>query len=119
LFWYGRVFELFAAHTDTAGLGVRIALSAMHIAALGLLMGVPFPTGLTILGQSRRHVIPWALGANASANAVGTLLALLASWTLGFQTLLRLGGCLYVLGVIVFVAGTRMQVRTPVHETAV
>lgn len=107
LFWYGQVFDRFAASTDSATLAVRILLSVMLVSPLGLLMGVPFPTGLTVLGQARRHVIPWVLGANAAANALGTLIALLASWTLGFQTLLRLGGCLYVLGGVVFAVGMR------------
>ena len=118
LYWYGQVFDRFAASTDNTGLGVRIALSVLLISPLGLLMGVPFPTGLTVLGQARRHVIPWALGANAAANAVGTLLALFASWTLGFQTLLRLGGVLYVFGVVLFYVGTRGTPVTSVDDAA-
>ena len=39
-------------------LPARIAITAMSIAPLALLMGVPFPSGIAVLEQRRRGLIP-------------------------------------------------------------
>jgi len=79
----------------------KVALSAMLLAPLGFLMGMPFPAGLReIAGQdggfskestaTEHNTIEWAWAMNAAAGVLGSVLAILVALNFGLDATL---GC--------------------------
>jgi hypothetical protein len=59
-------------------------------------MGIPFPKGLTLFGQYRPELIPWAWGTNGAASVVASVLAALLALSWGFLAVLVLGALSYM-----------------------
>ncbi|HVO39720.1 MAG TPA: hypothetical protein VMV03_11890 [Spirochaetia bacterium] len=73
------------------------ALAALVIVApLGLCMGIPFPSGLAALSESRRDILPWAWGMNGALSVAGSVLARVLSMAAGFGVVLGCVAVLYV-----------------------
>ena len=79
-------------------LGSRYFLSGLLIAPLGLIMGIPFPAGIRILGAQKPGFVPWAWCANGCASVLGAILPVLIALSWGFQTVWLLSSVLYLLG---------------------
>lgn len=95
-FFYDPVFDA-ALHQP---LGVRIAVSVALLAPLGLVMGMPFPTGIRVLAARRPELIPWAWGINGYTSVLGSVLAVILGIELGFEKVLLIAAAVYALGVI-------------------
>lgn len=74
----------------------RIALSIVILLPLGLLMGVPFVSGLAHLEKQSSRLIPWAWAINGALSGVSGVLAAMIALSLGFQATLFAGGLIYV-----------------------
>jgi len=86
------------------------ALTVMAAAApVALALGIPFPMGLTQVGNGR--ALPWAWGLNGAFSVVATPLANLISRDVGFSWLLMAAGGLYALAFLVLPLGARRAVR--------
>jgi hypothetical protein len=81
---------------------VRLLLSGLLIFPLGLVMGMPFPATLRLLGfDGAENSVPWAYAINASTSVFGSVLAVSLAMEFGFSTALVTGSFLY-LAVAVF-----------------
>lgn len=74
----------------------RIALSIVMLFPLGLLMGVPFASGLAHLDINSSQLIPWAWAINGALSGVSGVLAAMISLSMGFQATLFAGGVMYL-----------------------
>jgi hypothetical protein len=83
---------------------VRISVAVAVIAPLGLLMGMPFPTGLRRAAREAEGLVSWAWAVNGGASVLGSTLAVLISMTSGFTAALLAGVASYAvaLGVAVW-----------------
>jgi hypothetical protein len=63
----------------------------------GILMGVPFPLGISFLGKIRPNVIPWALAVNGCFSVLSPILAVILAITAGFKIVILAGMMLYIL----------------------
>ena len=79
-----------------ARMGARVLVAAALVAPLAFFMGMPFPSGLRLLGESAPKLTPWAWGVNGYGSVVGAALAMLAAVGLGFKAVLLLAFTLYV-----------------------
>jgi hypothetical protein len=79
----------------------RIAVSALLIAPLAFLMGMPFPLGLSIVSNRLPAWIPWAWGINGCASVVSAILATLLAIHLGFVFVVFMAVLLYLLAALV------------------
>jgi len=68
----------------------------------GILMGVPFPTGLKALGQIDESLIPWAWAINGCFSVLAPVLAVLLAIMTGFRTVLWLGAAAYLAAFFIF-----------------
>lgn len=82
--------------TLAAPLGGRMLIAVVALAPPGLLMGMPFPTGLALLGQRPSAPIAWAWGINGAVSVVASILAALLALSLGFSAVLAVGAICYV-----------------------
>ncbi|MFH1185917.1 MAG: hypothetical protein V1755_12900, partial [Chloroflexota bacterium] len=79
-------------------LAARMCLTVLMLAPAGVLMGVPFPGRLRLMGvragtqtNSREDEIPWVWAVNGAASVIASILAALLALTLGFSWVLRIG----------------------------
>jgi hypothetical protein len=79
----------------------KILLSALLIAPLALLMGMPFPMGLRVISGRRPAWIPWAWGINGCASVVSAILATVLAIHLGFRFVVFMAVVLYLLAAMV------------------
>jgi hypothetical protein len=77
-------------------LPVKIAITALLIAPLGFVMGMPFPTALRRLEQWHAPSVRWAWSLNAAASVMGSVGALVLSIYLGLIQTQIMGGVLYL-----------------------
>ena len=75
--------------------GLRLAATAIVLAPLGMLMGLPFPLGLSHLSQVAPDRLPWAWAANGAASVVASVLAALLALSVGFAGVLAAGAAVY------------------------
>ena len=96
---------------------VRAMLVLLAAAPVSLALGLPFPLGLTQIGDGR--MLPWAWGLNGAFSVVATPLAGLMSRDIGFSSLLIAAAVLYSLAFLVLPVGVRQRGRAtlPIHDT--
>ncbi len=107
-------FALPAVLGATLGLplAARVLVSAVFVAPLGFLLGMPFPTGLSSLARSREGIIPWAWGVNSALSVSGSVLTRLLSTSLGFTTVLAGMALLYLAAGLLFPANNSRRMSS-------
>jgi hypothetical protein len=96
---------------DTVDLprAVRIVVTLLLLAPLGLAMGVPMPSGIRALSLRSPDLIPWAWGINGAASVTGSIAALVVALFAGFTQVMLLGTAFYVVAALLFTAGGRAE----------
>jgi spermidine synthase len=79
----------------------RILLALLVVGTAGVLMGVPFPTGISMLAGKTEGMIAWAWGMNGIASVMAPLVNLTISVTFGLRVALLSAAALYLLGLLV------------------
>jgi len=79
----------------------KIPVSALLIAPLAFLMGMPFPLGMSVVSEKLPSWIPWAWGVNGCASVVSAILATLLAIHLGFVFVVLVAVVLYLLAALV------------------
>jgi spermidine synthase len=81
---------------------LRIAVSIAYLFPLGLLLGMPLPSGIRLIGERRPGVLAWAWGLNGAMSVLGATLAIHVAMSYGFARVAMYGaiiyGCAGVLG---------------------
>ena len=83
----------------TAGWGIagKVAVSSAAVMIPGFFMGMPFPRGLALLGESSRNdMIPVMWGINGITSVTGSVLSIILSMTLGLPAALITGVIIYI-----------------------
>ena len=79
-------------------LALRIFFSIILLFPLGFFLGMPFPTGIRMLGMmNRQKTIPLIWGLNGTMSIGGSVLAVILSMKIGFSYSLAVGGLIYLL----------------------
>jgi hypothetical protein len=98
------VYTLFLPAATAAmaplALPVKFGLTFLLIVPLGLLMGIPFPAGLRVLGDANPLLIPWAWALNGCFSVLAPILAIMLATAAGFTAVLILGAAAYFLAFI-------------------
>jgi hypothetical protein len=74
---------------------VKIFIVFFIFLPVGLLMGIPFPTGLRILGEKNESLIPWAWAINGCFSVLAPILTIMLAMVIGFKIVLWLGALAY------------------------
>jgi len=85
---------------------VRMVLSVVFVAPAAFCLGIPFPTGLSSLSESRPGLLPWAWGMNGALSVTGAVAARLISISTGYTVVLVVVVALYVAAAALFGANT-------------
>jgi SAM-dependent methyltransferase len=94
----------------------RIVLSVALLLPLGVLLGMPLPAGVRVLGTSRPGLLAWAWGINGATSILGASAAILIAMTWGFTRVATVGAGIYAVawGIGLLMARTIDQPRR--HE---
>jgi len=73
----------------------RVTARRKVLFPLGFVMGVPFPSGLHVLGMESNQNVSWMWGVNGAASVFGSVLATLGGILDGFNYVLAFGTIAY------------------------
>jgi hypothetical protein len=84
--------------TSTLGLTSRIMIAMIIVMFQGFFMGMPFPRGLKLIGESGRgKIIPVMWGVNGVTSVIGSVLSIILSMLIGFTGALIVGAVIYLI----------------------
>jgi spermidine synthase len=87
---------------------LRILISVAFLFPLGLLLGVPLPSGIRIIRAQRPGVLAWAWGLNGATSVLGATLAIHVAMSDGFARVATYGaiiyGCAGLIGLLMITA---------------
>jgi len=100
---------------------MKILVTVLLLAPLAFCMGIPFPTGLQIVSDQYRSLLPWAWGINGCASVVGATLATCTAVHFGFRIVVAAALCSYVLAAIALnrlcrLASTTQKTQQSMHS---
>lgn len=75
----------------------RVLVSVLILCPLGILLGMPFPSGLRIIGEEVPSLVPWAWGVNGFFTVIGTVGALILGMAFGFKAVLVVAAGCYLI----------------------
>jgi hypothetical protein len=78
----------------------RIAVALLVIAPLGLVMGMPFPSGLRQTGTGSLPAPPFYWGLNGVMSVIGSITTVFVALMAGFQAAMLMGCACYVLAAL-------------------
>jgi hypothetical protein len=90
--------SFFVTHLIGAPLPVRILLTAVALAPMGFLLGVPFAHGLRVVNAYHPALTPWAWAINGCASVVGSIVTVIISMNFGFVAVLVVAAITYAVG---------------------
>lgn len=93
---------------------VKVLISVALISPVGFAMGMPFPTGLTLLERVNPKSVRWAWAINAASSVLGSAAAMFFAIYLGLQLTLIFGGLLYA-GAWISVASSSLSRTSARH----
>jgi hypothetical protein len=82
----------------------RVALTGVALGPVAFLMGMPFPSGLSLLARKHAGMVPWAFGVNGGASVLASIGAILIALGSGFSAAFLVAGVMYALA---WLAGRR------------
>jgi len=74
---------------------LRILISVALLLPLGVLLGMPLPAGVRLLGASRPGLLAWAWGINGAMSVFGASVAILIAMNWGFARVASVGAVVY------------------------
>ena len=67
---------------------------------LAFAMGIPFPTGLSLLRHEQQGMIGWAFGVNGAASVMASILSIIVAMEGGFFVVTMFAAGLYLLAAL-------------------
>jgi predicted membrane-bound spermidine synthase len=77
-------------------LSSRIILTLLLLAPLGILLGMPFPTGIRVVSRETAAFVPWAWAVNGFFTVIGSVTALILGMIVGFKVVILLAAACYL-----------------------
>ncbi|PIE36103.1 hypothetical protein CSA56_01435 [candidate division KSB3 bacterium] len=90
------VFKMFLGHP----MAVRMLLSILMLFPVGMVMGMPFPLGITLTNQVAPRLIPWGWGINGYATVIGSVSCVILALSFGFKAVIWIACGIYLLGLV-------------------
>ncbi len=81
-------------------LGLRAAIVVAMLVPTGLLLGMPFPSGIRVLERIAPRLIPWGWAINAFFSVFGSIFCIVLSMAIGFSNVFYVAGGVYVVGLL-------------------
>jgi hypothetical protein len=83
-----------------ASLTVRIAVVVALLIPTGLVLGMPFPSGLRLMEAQAPQLVPWGWAINAFFSVFGSIFCIVLSMGIGFRNVFWVAIAVYALGLL-------------------
>lgn len=94
---YSLIQPLLFNHIVQYPIIIRAFIVSLSIIPAGLLMGIPFPLGIKLIGRRSSSLIPWAWATNSFFSVLAPVMTIMLAVTFGFRTVLWFGALAYLL----------------------
>lgn len=94
------LFPFFSESFISFNLPVKMILTFLVTFPLGFVMGFPFPSGIRLLEEKEKRLIPWAWATNAFSSVVNSISALMIAFWTGYGLVLFLASGGYILALL-------------------
>lgn len=84
---------------------MRVCISALALAPLGLGLGMAFPLGMRVAQRSVPRLTPWLWGVNGAASVSGSVLAVVVALGAGITASYWLGATFYLVALVAYRSG--------------
>jgi len=105
------LLALVVPHLSAAGVGwpfwIKLAVTVIVVGVPAFLMGMPFPTGLSLLELRHKPSVRLAWSLNAAASVLGSVNAIVLAIYLGLRMTLLIGGGLYLVAAVIVLLALR------------
>jgi hypothetical protein len=81
---------------------LKTVIMLITVGIPGFLMGIPFPTGITLISKKTKTEIPWAWATNGYLSVISAPLALIISAEAGFTFVLLAASVLYSITAVMY-----------------
>jgi len=78
----------------------RVGIAILVVVPLGLLMGMPFPSGLRATGRGPFPAPPFYWGLNGVFSVVGSMVTMVVAVLFGFTSAMTAGAALYLVAAL-------------------
>jgi hypothetical protein len=97
------VFDWFLGYP----LAIRVVVACLLLAPLGMLMGIPFPSGLALIQGRVPGLVPWAWGVNGCTSVIASVLTALVALSWGFTVVFVIAAATYACAWVLLLTGGR------------
>jgi hypothetical protein len=87
----------------------RVLITVVALFPLGVLLGLPFPGGLSLIAQESPRLIPWVWAVNGCASVISAVLAAMIALTWGFALVLWSAALAYGLAWVMLILMERRR----------
>jgi hypothetical protein len=94
---YSLIPSLASSALSALPIAERAAACFVLIFPLGILLGVPFPLGISLLGKKSPELIPWAWAVNGCFSVMAPLMAAMLALSIGNSSIILLSAVIYAL----------------------
>jgi hypothetical protein len=81
-------------------LQVRVLVVVLLLIPTGLVLGMPFPSGMRLVESQCPHLLPWGWAVNAFFSVFGSIFCIVLSMTVGFTNVLLAAIVVYGIGLL-------------------
>ena len=81
-------------------LWARMAVVIVLLVPTGLMLGMPFPSGMRAVEEQCPHLVPWGWAVNAFFSVFGSIACIVLSMAIGFSNVFYVAIGIYVLGLL-------------------
>jgi hypothetical protein len=92
-------------------LRLRVAIAVLLITPLGILLGVPFSTGLRMVNSEAPLLVPWAWAVNGFFTVIGSVVAMILGMILGLTAVFIIAAGCYLVASIAIRIGPEQRAR--------
>ena len=85
----------------------RMLVASAMLVPIGVVLGIPMPTGMRMLGARSPEMLAWAWGMNGALSVLGATLAIFIAMNWGFRVTLLTAVVTYLVGLAALLTATR------------
>ncbi len=86
---------------------LRMVVAVVTLLPIGVVLGIPMPSGLRMLSARSPELVAWAWGMNGALSVLGATLAIFIAMNWGFGVTLLVASATYLLGLTAFLTASR------------
>lgn len=80
-------------------LWLRMLIVILMLVPTGIMLGMPFPSGVRLVQEQCPHLIPWGWAINAFFSVFGSIFCIVLSMAIGFSNVFYVAAGVYVIGI--------------------